>query len=316
MPLQTNASAPPLSELPTLSANPARDPKSHHRAATLAGMGLTIAACASFAVLDTATKWVSMTMPLFMALWFRYFFQAIFSTVWVVPRRGWSIFRTQHLRFQVLRAVLFAGTSLFAFLSLRYLPLAEFTAIVALTPLLVTAIAALWLRQRVSVLRWSLVVLGLIGTLCIVRPGGALFGWQLLSPACLLLTGAGYQILTSKMAGKEDPATTQLYTSWLVTLLAIVFVPSAWIRIDDIGVWVGVLLMGLSSAIGHMLLLNAYARTTPTVVAPLLYSQIGFALLAGWLAYQHVPDRWAFFGIAAIALSGASSAWLSVRESR
>ncbi|WOI48124.1 DMT family transporter [Acidovorax sp. BLS4] len=286
------------------------------RGAAVAGIGLTVGACACFAVLDATTKWVSAAVPLFMALWLRYLFQALLTTVFVLQREGVAVLRTTQPRFQALRAVLFAATSLFGFISIQHLPLAEFTAIVAATPLCVTVVAALWLHQRVSAPRWALVVLGLAGTLAIIRPGDEAFTWAMLWPLCLLATGTGYQVISSKMAGHESPATTQLYTGWLAAALVSVGVPFAWTAIADPWLWAGMFAMGLSSAVGHMLLLQAYARTTPVTIAPFLYSQIGFAMLAGWLLFRHVPDAWSLAGIAAIVLSGAASAWLTVRETR
>lgn len=138
----------------------------------------------------------------------------------------------------------------------------------------------------------------------------------MLWPLCLLATGTGYQVISSKMAGHESPATTQLYTGWLAAALVSLGVPFVWTDIADPWLWAGMFAMGLSSAVGHMLLLTAYARTTPVTIAPFLYSQIGFAMLAGWLLFRHVPDAWSLAGIAAIVLSGAASAWLTVRETR
>jgi drug/metabolite transporter (DMT)-like permease len=51
-------------------------------------------------------------------------------------------------------------------------------------------------------------------------------------------------------------------------------------------------------------------------LTPYLYAQIAFAMLAGWLVFSHVPDRWSLVGIAMIAVCGAGGAWLTVRESR
>lgn len=282
----------------------------------LVGIALTVVACACFALLDTATKLVSVGVPLLMALWMRYLFQSVLTTAFVLHREGRAALRTTQPRFQALRGALFTATSLFGFISIMHMPLPEFTAVVATTPLCVTVVAALWLHQRVSVWRWLLVAMGLTGTLAIIRPGGEAFTWALLWPLCLLASGTGYQVISSKMAGQESPATTQLYTSWIATALVSLGVPFAWQAISDPWMWAGMFAMGLSSAVGHMLLLNAYARTTPVTIAPFLYSQIGFAMLAGWLVYRHVPDAWSLAGMAAIVLSGAASAWLTVRETR
>ena len=184
------------------------------RQSALTGIALTVGACACFALLDMSTKLVGATVPLFMALWLRYLFQSLLTSAWVLPRTGWRWPRTQHPRFQMLRAALFAGTSLFGFLSIRFMPLPEFTAIVAATPLCVTLVAALWLRQPVSPLRWVLVATGLASVMLILRPGGSAFTWAMVMPLAMLALATGYQILSSLMAGQEDPATTQFYTGW------------------------------------------------------------------------------------------------------
>lgn len=288
----------------------------NRRHSALAGIALTVGACACFALLDTATKLVSATVPLFMALWLRYLFQSLLTSAWVLPRSGWRLPRTAHPRFQVLRAVLFAGTSLFGFFSIRVMPLPEFTAIVAATPLCVTLVAALWLRQHVSLPRWLLVVTGLASVMLILRPGGDTLGWALLLPLAMLALATGYQILSSLMAGQEDPATTQFYTGWIATALTSLGAPFVWTQIDNPWIWLSTFVMGLSSALGHLMLLRAYAHTTPATIAPFLYTQIGFAMLAGWAVYGHVPDGWSLTGMGLIAASGVASAWLTVRETR
>ena len=74
-----------------------------------AGIGLTVIAMACFATLDTATKYVSSGVPLLLALWFRYAFQAIATTLVVLPWRGLAVLRTTHPKFQVLRGMLQIG---------------------------------------------------------------------------------------------------------------------------------------------------------------------------------------------------------------
>jgi drug/metabolite transporter (DMT)-like permease len=61
-------------------------------------------------------------VPLLMALWFRYFFQAMATTVVVLPLRGMRVWRTRRLAWHIVRGVLLLASSLLAFLSLRYLP--------------------------------------------------------------------------------------------------------------------------------------------------------------------------------------------------
>jgi drug/metabolite transporter (DMT)-like permease len=282
----------------------------------LAGIALLVAAVACFAVLDTTTKIISLSVPVFMAVWFRYAFQAIATTVAMLPSRGWSLLRTAHPKFQCLRGVLLLTTSMFAFFSLKHMPVGEFTAIVMITPLVITLLASLTLGERVSVLRWALVIGGFVGTLIIIRPGGNQFSWAMLLPLGLVISHAWFQILTSRLARTEDPVTMHFYTGWVGTLLASLALPFAWTSLDSWTLWAGLALMGLMGTVGHYMMILAYARAPVSTLTPFLYAQIGFAMLGGWLAFSHVPDDLSLLGMGMIAVCGATGAWLAVRESR
>lgn len=287
-----------------------------HGHGALAGIALVIAAVACFATLDTTTKYISVGVPVLMALWFRYLFQAVATAVVVLPARGLSVLRTRHPKFQCLRGVLLLLTSLFAFFSLKYMPVGEFTAIVMITPLVITLLAATQLKERVSPLRWALVVGGFAGTMIIIRPGSDDFNWTLLLPLGLVATNAWFQVLTSKLAKTEDPITMHLYTGWVGALLASLALPFVWTALDSWALWAALCLMGLMGTVGHFLLILAYKRAPAATLTPYLYAQIGFAMLGGWLVFAHVPDRWSLAGITLVAICGAAGAWLTVRESR
>lgn len=283
---------------------------------TPAGIALLVVALACFAILDTTTKSITLSVPVLMALWFRYAFQAIATTVAVLPKRGWALLRTAHPKFQCLRGVLLLTTSVLAFFSLKYMPVGEFTAIVMITPLAMTLLASFTLDERVSVLRWVLVIGGFMGTLIIIRPGGDRFNWVMLLPLGLVASNAWFQILTSRLARTEDPVTMHFYTGWVGTLLASLALPFVWTSLDSWTLWASLFLMGLLATVGHFVMILAYARAPVSTLTPFLYAQIGFAMLGGWLAFSHVPDQWSLLGIGMIAVCGAAGAWLAVRESR
>ncbi len=282
----------------------------------LAGIALVVGASACFSALDTTTKYVSVSVPLLMALWFRYFFQAMATTVVVVPLRGRTVWRTRHLPYQLLRGVLLLTSSLLAFASLRHMPVGEFTAIVMITPLAITLLASRLLKEQVSLLRWSLVAGGFLGTLIIIRPGGETFGWAGLLPIGLVASNSWFQVLTSKLARTEDPITMHLYTGWTGTLLASLALPFVWTWLADPWLWACLCFMGLMGTVGHFMLILAYQRAPAATLTPYLYSQIGFAMLGGLIVFSHVPDGWSLVGIALIAVCGAAGAWLTVRERR
>ncbi len=276
---------------------------------------MVLGAVACFATLDTATKLVTAGVPVLVAVWFRYMFQAVATTAVILPLHGMRLLRTAHPRFQVLRGLLLLVSSVLAMTSLRHMPVGEFTAIVMITPLAITLLSAA-LGERVPLLRWLLVLGGFVGTLVIIRPGGDGFnGWVLL-PLGVVASNACFQMLTSRLARTEAALTTHLYTGWVGALLSSLPLAFVWTRIDDWQLWAGLLLMGFMGTVGHFLLILGYSRASPATLTPYLYGQIGFALLGGWLVFSHVPDAWSLAGMLLIALCGAGGAWLTLREHR
>ena len=291
-----------------MSSSPARP-------SVLTGIALVVTAMACFATLDTTAKLVSASVPLLMGIWFRYCFQALMTTLVVVPRFGVAVLKTQHPRFQILRGLLLLISSFFAFSSLLYLPVADFTAIGSLVPLIITLLAARMLGEQVSKRRWVLVLGGFAGAMLIIRPGGANFIWPMLLPLGAVITYSWFQLLTSHMVKTENPLTMHLYTGWVGTLVPSLMLPFVWVNPTqkELGM---LLLVGALGTVGHYLLILAYKRSPASNLTPYLYAQIVFAMLGGWLVFNQVPDSWALAGIALIAACGVAGALLTSYESR
>lgn len=289
---------------------------SRGNAHAMLGIVFLVSATACFAVLDTAVKYVGAFVSVLVAVWFRYTFQAVAVTAVMLPMRGRSLLRTAHPRFQLLRGALLLLVSVLSFISVQYMPVGEFTAIVMITPLVVTLLAALLLKERVSALRWVLVTGGFVGALLVVQPGGDVIGWASLLPLLMVFTYAWFQILTSQMARTEDPMTMHFYTGWVGALLASAALPLAWQALPDARTFALLCLVGLMGTVGHFLLILAFARTRASTLTPYLYAQIGFAMFCGWLVFDHVPGRLELAGITMIVLCGASASWLTARDQR
>lgn len=280
------------------------------------GIGFLVTAVACFAVLDTTVKYVGAFMPVLMAVWFRYVFQALAVTAVMLPLRGRSLLRTAHPRFQLLRGSLLLTVSAMSFVAVQFMPVGAFTAFVMTTPLVVTLLAAVFLKERVSGVRWLLVCGGFAGALMVVQPGGDVIGWASLLPLAMVFTYACFQILTSTMARTEDPMTMHFYTGWVGAVAASVLLPFIWKAIPDVHTFALLCLVGLMGTVGHFLLILAFARAPASTLTPYLYTQIGFAMLCGWLVFDHVPDRLELTGILLIVVCGASASWQTAREKR
>jgi drug/metabolite transporter (DMT)-like permease len=302
---------------PTLSLRLPHAPAVNARA--LVGIGLLIAAVACFAVLDTTTKRVTAEVPLLMAVWARNFFQAIFTTALVLPKQGLSVLKTNYPGMQITRGLLMVSVTVLAFASLGAMPVGEFTAIVMTTPLLVTLLASRLLGEHVSPFRVALVVGGFLGTAIIVRPGGGAVSWHswhMLLPLALVVANTAFQLLTSKMTRTETTMTTQFYTSWVGTILSSIPLFWFWTTIDNPYLWLGLLLMGVAGAVGHILMIMSFERSPAATLMPYMYMQIGFAMLGGWFMFDHIPDHWSLIGIGLIAVCGTAGGLLTMFEAR
>lgn len=282
---------------------------------TLLGIALTLSACALFALLDSATKYAGLVLPMLLVLWLRFLAQALVTTALVLPRHGLAALRTAHPRFQASRALFGITTSICAFFCIKSMPLGNFTAIWSACPLLVVVASAWLYKEKVSTLRWLLLAAGLACVIVIVRPerSDQALGWQALLPVGLLISGSGYLLLGSRLARLDAPHTTQLYSTWLPLLLTTPLLPWFWQAVEGWQLWLAVAAMGLCSGVGHLILLQAYTHATPSVISPFLYSQIGFAMGVGWLLFGQVPDAQSLLGMAGVVLCGICSMWLSVR---
>ncbi len=281
------------------------------------GIVLVLLACACFTVLDSVAKIVVVSVPVLMAMWARYLLQAIFTTAMLGPRYGRALWRVKHPRLQLARGLLLAVTTMLALLALRSMPVGEFTAIIMLTPLAVTVLAVFLLKERVVPLQWLCVIGGFAGAMVIIRPGGGQFGWPAVLALGCVAGSTAFQLLTSHMARlQENPAATHFYSGWVGAAAMTLALPLSWVPVVSTHLWMLMALMGLLAAAGHFMLTLSYQHATASALMPYLYGQVGFAVIAGMVFFDHLPDAASLAGMGLITLCGAGSAWLTALRKR
>ena len=281
---------------------------------TWTGIGYLILSMICFAVLDAIIKHLVNLLPMVMVLWFRYVVQAVSTSLTLWPRQGRSLLRTQQPKLQLLRGFLLMMCSVLGFLSLQHMPLAEFAAIALLTPLAVTVLSRLLFKERISPLRWVLILGGFAGAMMIVRPGGHLTGAVAMLPLAMVLFYTAFQLLTSYMARTESPMTMHFYTGWVGTAAVSCLVYWHWTTDISPLNWALLVACGLLGSTAHYLFILAFARVTPVRLSPFLYLQVVFSTLAGWVAFSFVPAGWGLVGMLLIMVCGAGAGWLNARE--
>ena len=168
---------------------------------------LIVGSVLCFTLLDTIVKHLAPRYPIPLLVWARLAFQAVAMIIWLGPTMRLNLLRTPRVGLQATRGVLIVASSFLFMSALKYLPLAEATAIAYSSPVLVIMTAVLFLREQLTGPRIVFVGAGIAGMLMIVRPGADLFhGATLLalSAACVYAT---YQILTRKVAAEDARVT-------------------------------------------------------------------------------------------------------------
>jgi drug/metabolite transporter (DMT)-like permease len=122
----------------------------HRQGHLLRGVGLMMLAVFMFSSMDTLAKHVLRSYPIPPLIWARYFIQSAFMVAVFGPRMGLGLVRTRHPVLQVVRGLLLVSSTVFFYLSLIYLPLAEAAAISFVGPVLVTALSGPLLKERVG----------------------------------------------------------------------------------------------------------------------------------------------------------------------
>ena len=196
----------------------------------------------------------------------------------------------------------FASLSIVA--ALRHLPLATTSAILQLSPLAVTAGAALLLGATVGWRRWTASIVGLLGAVLIIKPGAEGFVpemWIALSALLFVVV----RDLTTRFIDHTVPS---LYVAWAssfaIMLSGFTLLPfETWVMPPPRALW---LLLAAGSCVYVAYTLGIVAMRTGeiAVVSPFRYTLVVMALILSYAIWGHVPDQWALLGIAVVTAAG------------
>jgi len=259
-----------------------------------------------FASLDATGKYLVQDHSLFLVVWARYAGQMLVATPIAWHRGGRGFWRTHHLRIQLLRSLCLVVATASFFGGLRFLPLAEASAITFLAPMFAIVLSMPVLGERPTRARWLAAIAGFIGILFLVRPGSAVF-----HPATGLLVLAAianalYQLLTRKLPN-DAPYTTLFYTALVGTVVLSLGLPVAElpgaVTLHDAFFLV---LLGFLAGLGHWMLITAFLMAPASLLAPFTYLHMIWATMYGYLIFGQLPDGVSALGMAVIVASGVA----------
>lgn len=272
----------------------------------LSGALLQISALVLFVAMDTLFKALTSAYAVPQLAWARFLFALLCVAVFMRVVFGRLHWRSRAPGLQAVRSLLLMGCTLCFSSALARIPLADTTAVNFASPLFTLVLAALWLGEAVGRRRRIGVLVGFVGVMVAVRPpfltGAPLDPWYLLPLGSAFLF-AFYNILTRRLASVDDPRTTILHTGVAATLGTSLLQPFVWTW-PSAGDWGLLVLIGAIGAVSHGLLVLAYTRAPASLLAPLSYTQLVWATLAGWLVFGDAPDIWTVLGALIIAAGG------------
>lgn len=270
----------------------------------LKGILLISGAFVLFTCLDTSAKYLGQSLPTLEIVWARFLGHLVLATLIFVPQYGASLLRTRRLGLQVLRSGFLLGATFFNFAALQHLQLSTTISILFSVPLLIAGLSVPLLGEKVGPRRWAAILVGFVGVLIIVRPGVGLFHWAVILSLCSALSNAFYNITTRKLAGSDPASTIHFFSPLVGVVLLTPVVPFVWQMPTHWLEWLLLAATGFFGGFGHYLLIVAHRLAPAPILAPFIYPQIFYMMLAGYLVFGDVPDAWVGAGAAVVIASG------------
>ena len=291
----------------------------------LSGMALMAGAMMLLPCMDAVAKYMSTTggMSPGQIAFYRFFFQFVTTVPVLWHVAGMAGFRARRPWVNLFRGVLHALASLLFFISVKYMPLADVFAIYFVEPLMLTALSAAFLGEKVAWQLWAAIVIGFAGALVVIQPSWEIFGPTALLPVLCALVYAVYMFLNRAVGEGDAPLTMQVMSGLGGTLfMTAVLVAGEGFGSADLvpslpssSFYLLLLVMlGALSGYGHLLVVRAFRLAPLSVLAPFQYFEIISATALGLIFFGDFPDAGKWIGIAVIIASGLYIIWSEQRQ--
>ena len=271
-----------------------------------------VSAATLFAMKDGFAKYLGGIYPVMQLLWVQYSLLLLIVLPTFVVRHGWRSLWPSHIIPQIARGMMsMLAVGLF-YIAITEIPLADATALIFISPVVVTALSPFLLHENVGIRRWLAVIVGFIGIIFIVQPGFQEFRLGTLASLGAGVIWAFFQIMTRSLAQQEIPLVTVLYTALIGAATMNILLPFYWVT-PVLSDGVMLLLMAGFASVGQALLIYAFVAAPAVVVAPFVYVTIIVATATGYIAFGDLPGLMTWVGITVIIASGI---YIALREAK
>ena len=245
-----------------------------------------LSVCA-FSIMDLIVKW-SDTYPLGEVLFFRGFFGVLFYFFIIPKQRVKNFYYTKRAGLHFLRC-LFGLIALIAiFIALRNLPLATVVSISFAAPIFTTIFSIFFLSEKVGFYRWLAVFVGFFGIIIITEPGFSSLNIYYIYPIIFCL-GLSYVAIAIRQLSTTEPVwLISLNFSAAITIVSLFTIPFGWIMpsVQDLFL---LSLIGFFGGVANLWLSQSYKFSEVSLVTPLKYLALVFAIIFGYFIWDEVP---------------------------
>ena len=236
-------------------------------------------------------------------LWIQFAGTFLFMALISLPKHGWKVLRPSSPAKQFVRGALNVGAVGAFFGALKFIPLADATAMLLFAPIVVTIMSPFFLGERIGLSRIVAAAFGFCGVLVILRPGftGDPTGYYIGLTAGFLL--GFYFIANRRLAGDQHFMLDITHNALMGMLALTPFVLLLWEPVPtSANLKLGVIVtLGL---IGQGFLISSFRFAPAAIISPYSYTMLIFATLIGYLVFDTVPDAISWLGMALIVGSG------------
>ena len=242
----------------------------------------------AFSVMDIIVKW-SEHYPLGQVLFFRGFFGIVFY-FFIIPRERLSNFYyTKRAGLHFLRCFSGLIALVAIFIALRSLPLATVVSISFAAPIFTTIFSIFLLSEKVGIYRWLAVIVGFVGILIITEPGITSLNIYYIFPIIFCI-GLSYVAITIRKLSTSEPVwLISLFFSISITLLSLLSIPFGWVMPTSKDFLI-LAMIGIFGGVANLWLSQSYKYSEVSLVTPLKYLALVFAIIFGYFIWNEVPS--------------------------
>ena len=266
------------------------------------GIIFMILSVISFSVMDIVVKLMSSHYPTGQLIFFRGFFGLI-PILFIIPKeRIGNLLKTEKIKLHLVRAFGGAFAMTFLYLGLKFLPIADAITISFAAPIFATIFSIIFLNEKVRLIRWLAIFFGLTGVIIVLKPGTELFTYYSFFPILFCIGFATISIAIKKLSKTEPDYLIALYFTLVLILFGLISISMGWKKIDISDIHY-LIIIGLSGSIGNIFLTKSIREADISLVTPIKYLSLVFAIIAGWLLFNEIPSVLTISGAMLIILS-------------